>query len=129
MKRKDIEADEKMDVEYDPAADDPNADKPSTSKGGRPLSDFDKIGPKGQRKRLKPTLDTVKVDAKKSKISNTKMVAKLGQMIANEEGDKDKADMFAKIANEENPLAHRKMDVVKATTIKVHLMTFTGCPI
>ena len=120
IKRKDIEADEKVDVEYDPAADDPNADKPSTSKGGRPKSDFDKIGMKGQRKRLKPTLEKVKNDAKENKITNTKMVAKLGQMIANEEGDKQKADMFAKIANEQNPLAHREMDVAKATAIKVH---------
>ena len=109
----DIEPDEKMDEEYNPK-------DGSANKGGRPKTkNFDDLGTKMQRKRLKRTLDAVRENAPENNLTPIQEIAQAGRMFANEEGDHEKAKMFSMIANEENPLKHRKMDVADATALKV----------
>ena len=119
IQNKDIEPDENKDAEYDPKDDTPS------SKGGRKReANFDALGTKMQRKRLKSSLGAVKQDGQENNLTPIKTVAKLGEMIANESNDRETAKMFSLIAKEENPLAHRTMDVVDATALKVSIWYF-----
>ena len=117
LESQDIEAAEndEMDPEYNS-----KPDEPKPNKGGRPkVSNFADLGTKMQRKRLEGSRDHVKKDAKENNLTGIQTVAEIGRQIANEEGDREKAKMFQMIANEQNPLAHRKMSVEQATAIKV----------
>ena len=117
VESQDIEANEidAMDPEYNP-----KPDEPKPNKGGRPkVAKFYDLGTKMQRKRLEGSRDFVKKDAKENNLTGIQTVAEIGRQIANEEGDREKAKMFQMIANEQNPLAHRKMSVEQATAIKV----------
>ena len=114
LKPEDLEANAKdQDQEFEPTKEAPK------NKGGRPTKHYDDCGPKAKKQKLQPLLDKVIVKAGEINKSVPQTLGKLGEMYANQEIDKPKANTFKAIASEENPLSHKQMSVEKACAIKV----------
>ena len=111
LEPKDLEPDEN-DEEYVP-------NKNEEKKRGRPEKSFEELGQRQKRARLQPTLDFVRATAEKETLSVNQTLGKIGEMEANQNVDRPTAKMFRRIADGEDPFAHRTMTVERALALKV----------
>ena len=114
LEPKDLEPDER-DEEYVPK-------KSEQVKRGRPEKPYAELGPRQKRARLQPTLDNVREVAKNTGpngLNVYQVLGELGKMEANSKVDRASAKMFGRIADGEDPFAHRTMTVERALAMKV----------
>ena len=114
LEPKDLEPDER-DPEYVPNND-------GQVKRGRPEKPYAELGPRQKRARFQPTLDSVREAAKNAGPNGPnvyQVLGELGKMEANSKVDRASAKMFGRIADGEDPFAHRTMTVERALAMKV----------
>ena len=93
--------------------------KNEEKKRGRPEKSFEELGRRQKRARLQPTLDFVRATAEKETLSVNQTLGMIGEMEANQNVDRPTAKMFRRIADGEDPFAHRTMTVERALALKV----------
>ena len=93
--------------------------KNEEKKRGRPEKSFEELGQRQKRARLQPTLDFVRATAEKETLSVNQTLGMIGEMEANQNVDRPTAKMFRRIADGEDPFAHRTMTVERALALKV----------
>ena len=119
LTKEDIAVNDTNDPEYDPSNDKP---KPK----GRPQkTDYQALSSRQKKRRFKEAFTTVERTARENNLTVTEAATEIAKMDANRDCNTQKAAMFKKIQEGENPVQDQFMSVEKATALKEYTKSGT----